>query len=231
MDLARKRLPSGIASEVLSFPIPKELQSAECKTVPQDRLRVGFVGRPILIKGIHVLIAAVERAHSLIPLELHMFCPRNDDEQSEYWRPLRDRVRCLEGSIWSECGVFDVSALRAIHSTIDALALPSIWPDFFPFVTLEAQALGTPVLLSDFPSQRELFNENQNTAWFVAPGDVDAWVNCLLSVWDAKRHGSLGRPVCRAPTLDQYAQTLLSTYERARRPFQIARATASAYDA
>ena len=51
------------------------------------------------------------------------------------------------------------------------------------------------------------------------------------TVWDAKRHGKLGRPVCRAPTLNQYAQTLLRTYERARRPFQIARAAAYPYDA
>ena len=106
-----------------------------------------------------------------------------------------------------------------------------MWPDFFPFVTLEAQALGTPVLFSDFPPQRELFNEDRSTAWFVAPGDEDAWANCLVSVWDAKRRGKLGRPVCRAPTRDQYAQTLLRTYERARRPFQIARAAAYPYDA
>jgi hypothetical protein len=167
-----------------------------------------------------VLIAAVERASLEIPLELHAFCPRNDDQEAEYWTPLQNRVGRLNGSIWRECGVLDACALRTIHGTIDALALPSVWPDFFPFVTLEAQALGTPVLLSDFPSQREVFANDQKSAWFVAPGDVDAWANCLVAVWKAKRRGELLAPICNVPTIEEYARRLLETYQRARRPLR-----------
>lgn len=221
MDLTRRRLSADIASEVIMFPMPRELLSPEPKEGPIELLRVGFVGRPIPIKGLNVLIAAVERARLQIPLELHMFCPRNDNEEAEYWLPLRDRVRNLGGSVWTECGVLSGTALRKIHGTIDVLALPSVWPDFCPFVTLEAQALGTPVVLSDFPSQREMFAEDQSSVWFAAPNDVSAWVNCLISVWQAKRRGELRAPTCRVPTIEDYAQRLLQTYQRARRPLQL----------
>ena len=209
MELARKRLPAGVASQVLMYPLPKELRSPEPKAVPVDTLRVGFVGRPIPIKGLHVLVEAVERARTQIPVELRMFCPRNDEEAAEYWWPLRNRVRGLAGSVWTECGVLDHASLRAIHRTIDVLAVPSTWPEYVGFVTLEAQALGTPVLLSDFPPQRELFAEDRRSGWFVAPADVDAWVACLISVWEAKCRGELRTPICRAPSVEEYAKCCL----------------------
>jgi glycosyltransferase involved in cell wall biosynthesis len=221
MELARSRLPGGIVSEVIMFPLPKELLSPEPKKVPSELLRIGFVGRPIAIKGLHVLIAAVERARSQVPLELHMFCPPNDNEEAEYWVPLQDRVRRLGGSIWREGGPLDGPALRRIHSTVDVLALPSVWPDFCPLVILEAQALGTPVVSSDFQSQREVFAQDQSGVWFVAPGDVDAWATCLISIWRAKLHGALRAPICCVPTIEEYAHRLVQTYHRARHPLRV----------
>jgi glycosyltransferase involved in cell wall biosynthesis len=221
MELSRSRLAADTASEVIMFPLPREFQRPEPKKSPFDLLRVGFIGRPIAIKGLSVLIAAVESAHLKIPLELHMFCPRNNDQEAEYWLPLRDRVNKLGGSIWHECGVLDGEALRKIHGTIDVIALPSVWPDFCPFVTLEAQALGTPVVLSDFPSQREMFAEDQSSAWFVTSDDVNGWANCLISVWQAKLRGELRAPTCRIPTIEDYARQLLQTYRCARRPLQL----------
>ncbi len=220
LELTRPRLPAEIASEVILWPLPQELLCPEPKVIPRELLRVGFVGRSIRIKGLHVLIAAVEQIGSEIPVELHIFCPRNGGEEAEYWLPLKDRVDQLDGATWTECGLLDGAALRKIHGRIDVLALPSVWHDFCPVVTLEAQALGTPVILSDFPSQREVFGEDQRSAWFVAPGEVSAWARCLISVWKAKQSGELRAPTCCVPNIEGYAQRLLQTYQRSQRPLQ-----------
>jgi glycosyltransferase involved in cell wall biosynthesis len=200
----------------LMYPLDHALLGPEPKCTPGDVLRVGFVGRALPIKGLDVLIAAVERLRPRVPVELHVHCPRNDGEHAELARALERRVQALDGSRWHWRGVLDAPALRELHAQIDVLAVPSVWPEWLGFVTLEAQGLGTPLVLSDLASQRELADGDRRSSWFVRPGDAEALASCLAEVWERKRDGTLSAPRVVAPTARDYAAELLRLYaERA----------------
>jgi glycosyltransferase involved in cell wall biosynthesis len=147
-----------------------------------------------------------------VPIELRVHCPRNDGEQAEHAAALERAVRALPGSEWQWCGVLDAAALRALHAQIDVLVVPSVWPEWLGFVTLEAQGLGTPILLSDLASQRELADGDRRSSWFVPPGDEAARASCLEEVWAHKQAGTLAAPRIVAPSPAEYAAELLRLY-------------------
>jgi glycosyltransferase involved in cell wall biosynthesis len=213
LSMVAPHLSADTRTAAIMHPLPEALRTPAPKSTPQSALRVGFVGRPLPIKGLHTLVAAVESLARRAPVELRVHCPRNADELVDYWGPLRARVERMPGSRWIEGGVLDADALRAVHREIDVLAVPSEWPEWLGLVTLEAQGLGTPVILSDVPSQRELGDADGQSCWFVPPGDATALARCLEQVWDAKRRGTLRAPAAPYPTPVEYARELLAVYD------------------
>ncbi|MDD9936099.1 MAG: glycosyltransferase, partial [Myxococcales bacterium] len=133
-------------------------------------------------------------------------------ELGAYWRPLRHRSAQRPGWSWHERGVLSADELRELHRGIDVLAVPSTWPEWLGLVTLEAQGLGTPVILSDLPSQRDLASGDGRSSWFVPPGDAAALARTLVDVWEAKRDGRLEAPQPRCPSPAEYARELLEVY-------------------
>jgi glycosyltransferase involved in cell wall biosynthesis len=214
-SMLEPHLRPGTRCGTLMYPSSQALRSPEPKQADDAVLRVGFVGRALPIKGIDVLIDAVEALRDRVPIQLHVHCPRNDGEAADYSRPLEGRVTRLPGSTWTWCGVLDEAGLRKVHRTIDVLVVPSIWPEFLGFVALEAQGLGTPLVLSDLASQRELADGDGRSSWFVRPGDATALAACLEQVWQRKREGTLAPPRSVAPSSAEYAAQLLRLYDDA----------------
>jgi glycosyltransferase involved in cell wall biosynthesis len=165
------------------------------------------------MKGLHILLDALDRATaSDVPVRARIVAATNAGEAVEYWRPLKHRTDNSPNIDWRESGVLDASALAEFHASIDVLAVPSLWPEYVGFVTLEALALGTRVILSDFPSQRELVCDSASGA-LVAAGDVPALARELAACWTMKQHKSAQVPVCPAPASSEYARQLMSVYE------------------
>jgi glycosyltransferase involved in cell wall biosynthesis len=105
---------------------------------------VAFLGRMTSLKGGDVLIRAVAAASAGIRATVHMTMIGDGPQRSE-WEALAGelRVDCLFTGWQTGPSRFD--AVRRA----DLLAVPSVWPEPFGLVGLEASALGVPAIAFD----------------------------------------------------------------------------------
>lgn len=120
---------------------------AELGLAPDDRV-VGYVGRIIAWKGLDVLVRAFARVADRFPRAVLAVVGENDpglrrDLAAEY-RALADRLGV--GHRVRFLGYRD--DVRPYVADFDVLALPSIAPEPFGRVLIEAMALGVPVVAS-----------------------------------------------------------------------------------
>ncbi|MDD9936098.1 MAG: hypothetical protein OXT09_20980, partial [Myxococcales bacterium] len=88
-DLITPHLSPRTQALAIMHPLPDALRTPGPKATPQDALRVGFVGRPLPFKGLHVLLEAIESLAGRAPVQLEVHAPSNQGELGEYWRPQR----------------------------------------------------------------------------------------------------------------------------------------------
>ena len=62
----------------------------------------------------------------------------------------------------------------------DAVAVPSVHPESFPTIALEALAAGRPVLASDIGGLPEIVVPG--SGWLLPPGDIQAWSQRLSAI-------------------------------------------------
>ncbi|WP_293861815.1 glycosyltransferase family 4 protein [uncultured Alsobacter sp.] len=72
-------------------------------------------------------------------------------------------------------------AVRSAMAQARALLFPSVWYEGQPLTVLEAQALGTPVLVSDICAGREAVIDG-DTGLHVRSADVSAWTQAIATI-------------------------------------------------
>jgi glycosyltransferase involved in cell wall biosynthesis len=143
---------------------------------------VFWVGTAQPRKNVRVLLDAftrldpVEVSHRLVLAGATGW--KAESEDAEIGRRLGDRVRLL--------GKVPDAELFALYAGADLFAFPSRH-EGFGIPVLEAMAQGTAVLGADIPALREVAGD---AARFVAPDDLDGWVDALREL--------LGDPTARA---------------------------------
>jgi glycosyltransferase involved in cell wall biosynthesis len=142
-------------------------------------VRVGFVGRFDAVKGVRELAEAIERVPRALPLVFAFYGPA-DDEQS---RGLRDELeRRLQGDTRVSFGAaVPPDGVGPLLASMDVLVCPSTWFENGPTVALEAHAVGTPVIASDFGAPREFVRDGVNGR-LIPPGNSDAIVEVLRAI-------------------------------------------------
>ncbi len=82
-----------------------------------------------------------------------------------------------------------------LYASADIIVLPSIWPEPFGRIAIEAMAAGKPVIGSDIGAIKELIADGAGI--LVKPGDVDGFHNAIAElITDRKKRekmGELGR--------------------------------------
>ncbi|HEX3844260.1 MAG TPA: glycosyltransferase family 4 protein [Steroidobacteraceae bacterium] len=172
-------------------PSPAARLSARVRLgLADSHLVVGYVGRMIAGKGIFTLADAAER---FLPADAsaHMLwvgdgadCAalRARIEQSAH--ASRHRFLGWEGDP------------AALYPALDVLAVPSIYPEPFGRVSVEAQAAAVPVISSLVGGLPETFVAD-STGIGVAPGDADALASAVLALMGdperRRRMGAAGR--------------------------------------
>jgi len=141
---------------------------------PGGKPRFCFVGSVMAHKGLHVFLDAMERVGPVA--EGVIYGQRPD---YEYWRWVERRLRepALGHVRW--LGPYHPEDLPAIFAAVDALVVPSIWPEAFSLVTREAFQAGVPVVGSAIGGIAEAVLHEQNGLQ-VAPGDTEALAEALL---------------------------------------------------
>lgn len=193
------RLPSGIGQQVaarlarqrvLATVVPSAFMgrtlgarvlpnwSPRVHAAPREggrRLAVGFLGRLSPDKGIGELFAAVAHVPelALVVAGEARFAPDEDARRIEVAaNATGDRVTQLG---WT--------APADLFARVDALAVPSTWPEPFGLVVTEAMSARVPVVVSDAGALPEVVGPDH--PWVARAGDVDDLARVLREVIDA----------------------------------------------
>ncbi|MGH8295571.1 MAG: glycosyltransferase family 4 protein [Steroidobacteraceae bacterium] len=165
---------------------------------------VGYVGRIIEAKGIFTLAAAAGRFLAAEPSARMLWVGDGEDAAMLRARvaslPAADRHRVLG---WEA----DVAAL---YPGLDLLAVPSLYPEPFGRVSVEAQAAGVPVVSSLAGGLPETFIPG-TTGMGVDPGDADGLASAVLALMrdpeERRRMGAAGREwACTRFSLERIAE-------------------------
>ena len=133
--------------------------------LPQDRLRVGYVGTLAEHKGVHVLIEAMNgiedaRVSCRVWGDVNAFV-----EYTERLRRLSTNPRTLL------MGSFHPSRVAEIMASLDLLVVPSLWWENSPLTIHEAALAGIPVVASDLGGMAEYVKPGV-TGLLTRAGDV-----------------------------------------------------------
>ncbi len=174
------------------------------------RRRVVFAGRVVLPKGIAVLIRAARSVEG-------EFVICGDGWRLEQMKRLAARLGVEERVHFR--GWLDGPALAHELAEASVVVVPSIWPEPFGLVGIEAFAAGRPVVASATGGTGDWLEDGVNGR-LVAPGDPDALAAALeqlLSRPDLQAEmGARGRELARTRfSAERHVEVLLESYRAA----------------
>ena len=205
-ELVRAGLPAGRIQH-----LPSGVQAppgSSARSARGPRLRVGFLGSQIPVKGAHLLLEALARLEPAErgALEVTLHGPRKRDPN--YAARLEELAAAVGARLE---GPLDRSGVAEFLSRTDLLVVPSLWLENQPLVVLEALAAGVRVLASDLGGLIELVRPGEGGARFPV-GDVGALAEHLAEL--ARNPGALdglGEPR-RVPDLEEQHDAILEVY-------------------
>lgn len=170
-------------------------------------LRVGFVGRFDAVKGLHVLIDALDQVSSAVALELHVWGVARSTTEVAYRDGLMRRLQRDNRIVLHD----EAPDAGQIYHVLDVLAVPSLWLETGPLVVLEAQAAGLPVVGSNLGGIAERIADGEN-GLLVPPGQPVALARALETLATDPSLLERLRPKQSPRTLADVAGETLHTY-------------------
>jgi glycosyltransferase involved in cell wall biosynthesis len=152
----------------------------------EDPLRIGFVGRFTEIKGPHILVEAVRRLPDDIGVEARLYGMAQSEEDRRYLSSMKSSMN--DDPRIQFCGAMTDENRVEAFASFDMLAVPSICFETGPFTVLEAFAARIPVLGSNHGGIAERI-EHGRSGVLVPPGDVGAWEDELIGLWERHQAG------------------------------------------
>ena len=147
---------------------------ADSVALPEEMPVVMLPARPTLWKGHEALLNALALIKDL-PF-ICLFVGAADGKQSFIDRITNHGVaQGLEGRFRLSHAVDDMPAALMVA---DVVVMPSITPEPFGRVALEAQAMGRPVVAFDHGGAVESIKHGQ-TGWLAKPGDAESLAACI----------------------------------------------------
>lgn len=213
-------IPRGVDTSLFD---PKSINADKVKAL-REELSGGkpFVfilpGRLTSWKGQEVLINALsklpESSHSHIAA-----CLIGDAQgRSEYVDSLKERINTLGlDNLVKISGHY--GDMPTLYAASDLVLAPSVRPEAFGRIAIEAGAMAKPVIVSDHGGQRETVH-HEVTGWRVAPGDADELARALsdflhLSPFERVAMGQAARDNVLANFTKTRLQTAtLAVYDR-----------------
>jgi spore coat protein SA len=137
--------------------------------------RLLYVGRLARVKGVHVLIEAFEQLRDQFPQASLVIAGSSffgEAVKTPYEGELA-RLAAKIGDAVVFTGYLPHAKLSALYRACDVVVVPSIWPEPFGLVVLEAMASGTCVVASAVGGLPEII-EDRRTGVLVRAGDPNA---------------------------------------------------------
>lgn len=163
-------LRNGVPSEKIVFrpqPRPKLLTAAlrsdkQAKFPYVDELQLVFLGRCNYIKGIHLLVEAVQSLPGHLPIKVHFLGPYWGEKA--YGKSLLQKVAGDDRFTTPRLVPYD--QVKEEIACYDLCVIPSLWPETGPLVMYDAWAAGVPVIGADLGGMREHIQEGVNGYMF-----------------------------------------------------------------
>jgi glycosyltransferase involved in cell wall biosynthesis len=183
-------------------------------TTERERTDVLFLGRMTHLKGGDLLVRAAAAASATVgrPLPLVM---AGDGPQRDSWMQLAHTLgvgAAFPG--WLSAAERDAALARAA-----VLVVPSLWPEPFGLVGLEAAAAGVPAVAFDTGGIRQWLHHDRNGVLVQPTGSADALAAALHQLLtDDVRRSRLGAEalrVAREMSLDAHVDGLQRVFEEA----------------
>ncbi len=189
-------IPNGLPREWFDDPRP-----AATAAIPADRLTVGYAGVLAPHKAPHLLLEAV-RQLGWRDTTVRLAGPPSDPT---YWRRLQETAAGLKVEF---VGPLPAARMPAFLRGLDMLAVPSVWPENYPYVVLEAQAAGVPVVASRIGGMVEQVADERQ---LFEPGSVEGLAGAMEHVRrcpEACRSGNVA-------TIEQMTDAVEDVYRQA----------------
>jgi glycosyltransferase involved in cell wall biosynthesis len=179
-------------------------------TSQPDARRVLFAGRVVPEKGLDVLLGALVKVDAVLEVQ-------GDGWGLERCRRLSSKLG-LDGRVQFR-GWASKSELDEAYGRCAVVAVPSVWPEPFGLVGLEAMIHSRPVVASDTGGISDWLAQDVNGC-LVRPGDPDALAAALERVLDnpdeAAEMGRRGREIALTEfSVEQHLTGLRSVYQQA----------------
>jgi glycosyltransferase involved in cell wall biosynthesis len=177
----------------------------------EGRRRVVFAGRLVRPKGVDVLLRAARHVDAEF-----LIC--GTGKQLEALRRLASRLGVQQRV--SFAGWLSPEQLARELAEASVVAIPSLWPEPFGLVGVEAFAAGRPVVASTTGGIEDWLDHGRNGLG-VAPGDVQALASALSELLaDPARQQAMGEAgrisVSERFTEERHVTALLEAYEAAK---------------
>jgi glycosyltransferase involved in cell wall biosynthesis len=187
-----------------------------------QRRRVTFAGRVVTPKGVAVLIRAARSVDA-------QFVVCGDGWQLEAMRKLARKLGVEERVRFT--GWLAPERLARELAEASVVAMPSLWPEPFGLVGIEANAAGRPVVASATGGVRDWLKDGVN-GLLVEPGDpraLAAALERLLADPDRQAEmGKAGRAIVAARfTPERHVDALVQAYAQARASWESTRGSGS----
>ncbi|MCY2960740.1 MAG: glycosyltransferase [Planctomycetota bacterium] len=178
---------------------------------PDGRVRIGFLGTLVPLKGPHVLLEAWRRIPAATRERGRLVLCGPARYGPAYQEHLLDLARSGGAEIPGPLGRDEIAPFLL---ATDLLVVPSLWFENSPLAIQEAIACRTPLLVSDLGGMAELVVPGENGLRFPA-GDVVALAAILTRVLE--RSAGLERlyaESARLPSFDEHVDAVLARYAR-----------------
>jgi len=200
-------------------------ESHDISASVQD-LSVAFIGRMTALKGGDLLVRAVADASARLGKVIELIMVGDGPQRAE-WEKLSSRLHVRSTFVGWKSGDERWKWLRRAS----LLAVPSVWPEPFGLVGLEAGALGVPAIAFDVGGIREWLTPGENGV--LVPGNpprASALADGLVSAFErpdllCKMRAKAAAQACRM-SLDRHLDRLervLDSAEKTRRADSVAR--------
>jgi len=200
-------IPNGV-DDILFSPGDKA-SARRALGIPLEKRTLVFVGYLREVKGLRILMAALERLSGRGREEFTTFLVGDGPLRAELEKrvacpALKDRVRIL--------GIRPYSEIPLWMRAADLFCLPSL-NEGMPNVVLEALASGTPVVATNVGGIPDLVRNGNGI--LVPPGDADALADALAKGFDEHWDAGTIRGSVRGMSWAQCANRYFEVFERA----------------
>jgi glycosyltransferase involved in cell wall biosynthesis len=191
---------------------PAAVESNSHQALKEGRLKVVFCGRSTWIKGIHVLVKAVQYLPDDFPIHVTLFRNNENWQENSYGQKLQSTIE--KDSRFEIKYKVDNTKLLSILTTYDFAVVPSLWLETGPLTVLEAFAAGLPVIGSRLGGIAELVRDGVDGLLF-EPGNAEELATILQRLYEETHLlAQLKKNVQPPRTMKDVAQDATQMYQK-----------------